>query len=203
MYDFYTLYYFFCRPRAPFSIRHWCHRYSDGPFVFFVCLFCVICWKLKHTILIIYYHSFCLFSPSSIAFPLLIRINSIFIWYSNIVLWILFLWFSCAVPPLYLRPFCSVSSRLVISFNVIHSHLVHGHKRCALKFFNENSNKLIMINLLDYVFQERFHSSALFFHLFLFFPFFVFSQLKSSMWKSHQLFINHLMLSVSFFFVGF
>lgn len=100
----------FCCFGAPLSIRHWCHRYSNKPFVFrLVRLFLSFSHLFIHfvdglskqcnnhfeNVFFAYHYHFV---------PLLIRINSVFIWYSDIVTSVdPFLWFSCMPTLFFLR----------------------------------------------------------------------------------------------------
>lgn len=92
-----------------------------------------------------HFYLFCPFFSST--FPLLIRINSVFIWYSDFVLCGSFF---LSVIQLR-RPFFLVS--FVFTIKIMHT-AVMDTQRSASCFFNENSNKLIMINLLYYIFTE-------------------------------------------------
>lgn len=119
---------FCCCSGAPLSIRHWCHRYSNKPFVFRL----VPCVSFIHsfgrwsiqTMQQSFWSVFCLPLP---LLPLLIRINSVFIWYSVVVHWhwILFCDSELCVPTLF-SLFTGLSLFHSLSLSWLHFiHIMH------------------------------------------------------------------------------
>lgn len=149
---------------ASFTIRHWCHRYPVGPFVF-------LHWKIlnKQCFLIFF------FVVSSTTFPLLIRINSTFIWYSDFVRWILFCDSAVrACVRACVRAFVCVKRPFFLVSSILFSFLLcttHFHAGLSVPpNFQWKPNKLIMINLLHYFFLQT-DDSILQFSLFFDFSF--------------------------------